>query len=96
MINTGKVCLTLEILFQWQVETESKVITNDDVLGDAIPYDQQDAMRHYCYQLLDLPLPVVDPQSIVTNHLILPLNYLIFKIFFCGCLPLLKKFLLMS
>ncbi|KAM0949321.1 putative mRNA (guanine-N(7)-)-methyltransferase [Dioscorea sansibarensis] len=39
------------------VETESKVITNDDVLGDAIPYDQQDAMRQYCYQLLDLPPP---------------------------------------
>ncbi|KAH7682763.1 mRNA (guanine-N(7)-)-methyltransferase protein [Dioscorea alata] len=36
------------------VDTENKDITNDDVLGDAIPYDQQDAMRQYCYQLLDL------------------------------------------
>ncbi|WOK94206.1 mRNA-capping enzyme [Canna indica] len=33
---------------------ETKVPTNDDVLGDAIPYDQQDAMRHLCYQFLDL------------------------------------------
>ncbi|KAJ0972760.1 hypothetical protein J5N97_020719 [Dioscorea zingiberensis] len=36
------------------VDTETKTITNDDVLGDAIPYDQQDAMHQYCYQLLDL------------------------------------------
>ncbi|KAG6470241.1 hypothetical protein ZIOFF_071303 [Zingiber officinale] len=34
-----------------------KILTNDDVLGDAIPYDQQDAMRHLCYQFLDLMPP---------------------------------------
>ncbi|KAJ6844138.1 mRNA-capping enzyme isoform X1 [Iris pallida] len=34
--------------------TEIPIITNDDVLGDAIPYDQQDAMRHICYQLFEL------------------------------------------
>ncbi|URE20526.1 mRNA capping enzyme, C-terminal domain, partial [Musa troglodytarum] len=34
--------------------TDSKILTNDDILGDAIPIDQQDAMRHLCYQLLDL------------------------------------------
>ncbi|XP_026663529.1 mRNA-capping enzyme-like isoform X2 [Phoenix dactylifera] len=33
---------------------ENKIITNDDVLGDAIPYDQQDSLRLICYQLLDL------------------------------------------
>ncbi|XP_020255884.1 mRNA-capping enzyme isoform X3 [Asparagus officinalis] len=33
---------------------ENTLITNDDVLGDPIPYDQQDAMRHICYQLFDL------------------------------------------
>ncbi|XP_008787727.1 mRNA-capping enzyme-like [Phoenix dactylifera] len=36
------------------VHMENKIITNDDVLGDAIPYDQQDSMRQICYQLLDL------------------------------------------
>ncbi|XP_042404545.1 mRNA-capping enzyme-like [Zingiber officinale] len=34
-----------------------KILTNDDVLGDAIPYDQQDAIRHLCYQFLDLMPP---------------------------------------
>ncbi|KAG6480244.1 hypothetical protein ZIOFF_063724 [Zingiber officinale] len=34
-----------------------KILTNDDVLGDAIPYDQQDAMCHLCYQFLDLMPP---------------------------------------
>ncbi|KAG6510095.1 hypothetical protein ZIOFF_028103 [Zingiber officinale] len=36
-----------------------KILTNDDVLGDAIPYDQQDAMRHLCYQFLDLMPPTI-------------------------------------
>ncbi|WVZ78759.1 hypothetical protein U9M48_026415 [Paspalum notatum var. saurae] len=35
--------------------SEVKVITNDDVLGDAIPYDQQDELRRKCYQLLGMP-----------------------------------------
>uniref|UniRef100_A0A7N0TN11 mRNA guanylyltransferase n=1 Tax=Kalanchoe fedtschenkoi TaxID=63787 RepID=A0A7N0TN11_KALFE len=29
-------------------------MTNDDVLGDAIPYDQQEAFRQFCYQALKL------------------------------------------
>ncbi|KAL5223873.1 hypothetical protein ABZP36_010512 [Zizania latifolia] len=33
---------------------DDKVITNDDVLGDAIPYDQQDSLRNICFRLLDL------------------------------------------
>ncbi|XP_074570709.1 uncharacterized protein LOC141827381 isoform X1 [Curcuma longa] len=36
---------------------DGKILTNDDVLGDAIPYAQQDAMRHLCYQFLDLTVP---------------------------------------
>ncbi|KAG8044111.1 hypothetical protein GUJ93_ZPchr0047g2820 [Zizania palustris] len=36
-------------------EVEDKVITNDDVLGDAVPYDQQDALRIVCYRLLEMP-----------------------------------------
>ncbi|KAL5204861.1 hypothetical protein ABZP36_009732 [Zizania latifolia] len=36
-------------------EVEYKVITNDDVLGDAVPYDQQDALRIVCYRLLEMP-----------------------------------------
>ncbi|KAI3888786.1 hypothetical protein MKX03_017429 [Papaver bracteatum] len=35
-----------------QVPTE--VLTNDDVLGDAIPWDQQEAMRQLCYRSLKL------------------------------------------
>ncbi|WVZ53057.1 hypothetical protein U9M48_004047 [Paspalum notatum var. saurae] len=37
-------------------ESEDKVITNDDVLGDAVPYDQQEALRLLCYRLLDMPI----------------------------------------
>ncbi|PRQ43021.1 putative mRNA (guanine-N(7)-)-methyltransferase [Rosa chinensis] len=31
------------------------VMTNDDILGDEIPRDQQEAMRQFCYQSLKLP-----------------------------------------
>jgi len=37
-------------------ESEDKVITNDDVLGDEVPYDQQEALRVLCYRLLEMPL----------------------------------------
>ncbi|XP_052172347.1 uncharacterized protein LOC127788268 [Diospyros lotus] len=30
------------------------IMTNDDVLGDSIPFDQQAALRHFCYQALKL------------------------------------------
>ncbi|XP_024027932.1 mRNA-capping enzyme isoform X1 [Morus notabilis] len=30
------------------------VMTNDDILGDEIPWDQQEALRHFCYQSLKL------------------------------------------
>lgn len=33
-------------------------MTNDDVLGDEIPTDQQDAFRQFCYQTLKLGLGV--------------------------------------
>lgn len=35
-------------------EVENKIITNDDVLGDATPYEQQDLMRQVCYILFEL------------------------------------------
>ncbi|KAJ3688981.1 hypothetical protein LUZ61_018145 [Rhynchospora tenuis] len=38
-------------------QIDNKNITNDDVLGDAIPYDQQEALRVLCYRLLELPPP---------------------------------------
>ncbi|XP_019162351.1 PREDICTED: mRNA-capping enzyme-like isoform X4 [Ipomoea nil] len=33
------------------------VMTNDDLLGDSIPSDQQDSLRQICYQFLKLQLP---------------------------------------
>lgn len=30
------------------------LMTNDDVLGDEIPFDQQDSFRQFCYQSLKL------------------------------------------
>ncbi|KAG6744211.1 hypothetical protein POTOM_052922 [Populus tomentosa] len=33
------------------------VMTNDDVLGDEIPNDQLDALRQFCYQMLNLNVP---------------------------------------
>ncbi|URE20998.1 PPR repeat [Musa troglodytarum] len=44
----------IRIMKNLREHTDSKILTNDDILGDAIPIDQQDAMRHLCYQLLDL------------------------------------------
>ncbi|KDO42158.1 hypothetical protein CISIN_1g005672mg [Citrus sinensis] len=35
-------------------ENNEVTMTNDDVLGDEIPNDQQDAFRHFCYQTLKL------------------------------------------
>ncbi|CAD6252202.1 unnamed protein product [Miscanthus lutarioriparius] len=37
-------------------ESEDKVITNDDVLGDPVPYDQQKALCDICYLLLEMPI----------------------------------------
>ncbi|KAG9441683.1 hypothetical protein H6P81_017537 [Aristolochia fimbriata] len=31
---------------------ENEVLTNDDILGDAIPHDQQDDLRQFCYHVL--------------------------------------------
>lgn len=35
------------------------VMTNDDLLGDSIPSDQQNSLRQICYQFLKLQLPGV-------------------------------------
>lgn len=40
--------------FQENQDTDG-VMTNDDILGDEIPRDQQEAMRQFCYQSLKLP-----------------------------------------
>ncbi|XP_058080424.1 uncharacterized protein LOC131228639 isoform X3 [Magnolia sinica] len=37
-------------------QMENEVMTNDDVLGDAIPYYQQDYMRKFCYHSLKCPI----------------------------------------
>ncbi|CAA0832854.1 Protein NRT1/ PTR FAMILY 8.1 [Striga hermonthica] len=33
------------------------IMTNDDILGDKIPFDQELAMRHFCYQIMKLAMP---------------------------------------
>ena len=48
-----------------QEHVDPKLITNDDVLGDPIPYDQQDSMRQMCYQLFDLTPSVCSLQNFV-------------------------------
>ena len=45
------------LLFQENYEIDT-VMTNDDVLGDSIPFNQQDAMRQFCYQALKLGIGV--------------------------------------
>ena len=45
------------LLFQENYEIDT-VMTNDDVLGDSIPFNQQDAMRKFCYQALKLGIGV--------------------------------------
>jgi hypothetical protein len=52
----GLIFLTILAPGMLQNESEVKVITNDDVLGDAVPYDQQEALRVLCYRLLEMPL----------------------------------------
>ncbi|KAG6531633.1 hypothetical protein ZIOFF_005449 [Zingiber officinale] len=55
-----------------------KILTNDDVLGDVIPYDQQDAMRHLCYQFLDLMPPTLsfsERWKLLEEEVIRPRNY---------------------
>jgi len=57
--------MTLGTFSFFQEHVEPKIITNDDVLGDPIPYDQQDSMRHTCYQLFDLTPSVCNQQNFV-------------------------------
>lgn len=49
--------LTSFPFFQENPETCTQM-TNDDVLGDEIPADQQVAFRQFCYQTLRLPIGV--------------------------------------
>ncbi|CAL9774093.1 unnamed protein product [Musa acuminata subsp. burmannicoides] len=52
--DEGDTAARLPVQVSLSEHTDSKILTNDDILGDAIPIDQQDAMRHLCYQMLDL------------------------------------------
>lgn len=53
--------------FQENQDTDG-VMTNDDILGDEIPRDQQEAMRQFCYQSLKLP-PGVGMLKVETIYL---------------------------
>ncbi|XP_071723071.1 uncharacterized protein [Rutidosis leptorrhynchoides] len=44
------------------------VMTNDDVLGDSIPQDQQDAFRQFCYQALKLNAPARGNHQFPGSH----------------------------
>ncbi|KAL0344487.1 UNVERIFIED_CONTAM: capping enzyme, partial [Sesamum radiatum] len=44
------------------------VMTNDDILGDKVPSDQEVAMRQFCYQSLKLPTGVRGPQQFPGSH----------------------------
>ncbi|PSS23801.1 MRNA guanylyltransferase [Actinidia chinensis var. chinensis] len=48
-------------------ETDA-VMTNDDVLGDSIPFDQQNAMRQFCYQALKLGIGVRGNSQFPGSH----------------------------
>lgn len=59
--------LTCLLLFQETHEIDV-LMTNDDVLGDEISRDQQDAMRHFCYQTLRLGVGVGSSNtSLISN-----------------------------
>ncbi|GFZ02233.1 mRNA capping enzyme family protein [Actinidia rufa] len=48
-------------------ETDA-VMTNDDVLGDSVPFDQQNAMRQFCYQALKLGIGVRGNSQFPGSH----------------------------
>lgn len=47
-------------------ETQA-TLTNDDLLGDKIPCDQEIAMRQFCYQTLKLPGGVFSISFLVSS-----------------------------
>lgn len=46
---------TSENIFLQESHKTQFVMTNDDILGDIIPVDQQETLRQFCYQSLKLP-----------------------------------------
>ncbi|XP_057513115.1 uncharacterized protein LOC130795154 isoform X2 [Actinidia eriantha] len=48
-------------------ETDA-IMTNDDVLGDTVPFDQQNAMRQFCYQALKLGIGVRGNSQFPGSH----------------------------
>lgn len=55
----------MSLIFQEnnEVDAVDAVMTNDDVLGDIIPSDQQEALRQFCYQALKLGTGVGIPKA---------------------------------
>ncbi|KAM4096946.1 hypothetical protein ACJW30_08G143900 [Castanea mollissima] len=49
-------------------ERDVVIMSNDDVLGDEIPRDQQDAMRSFCYQTLRLGVGVRGNSQFPGSH----------------------------
>ncbi|KAG6470338.1 hypothetical protein ZIOFF_071403 [Zingiber officinale] len=75
--NDSSVALAANISLAKE-NVDIKILTNDDVLGDVIPYDQQDAMCHLCYQFLDLmppTLPFSERWKLLEEEVIRPRNY---------------------
>lgn len=59
------------------------LLTNDDILGDSIPFNQQDALRQFCYQALKLGTGVGTSMAYVPvyNFWVLqniPLHFILF------------------
>ena len=42
------------LVFQENHDDGTQMMTNDDILGDEIPEDQERALKHFCYQMLKL------------------------------------------
>ncbi|THF94830.1 hypothetical protein TEA_014330 [Camellia sinensis var. sinensis] len=57
----------LDLISMEKHEIEA-VMTNDDVLGDSIPFDQQNAMRQFCYQALKLGIGVRGNSQFPGSH----------------------------
>lgn len=59
------------------------MMTNDDILGDEIPWDQQESMRQFCYQTLKLVVGVgmLRPVCILDGFWRSHLNPQIYNIF---------------
>ncbi|CAA0827503.1 mRNA capping enzyme family protein [Striga hermonthica] len=53
-----------------ETKETQQVMTNDDILGDKIPFDQELSMRHFCYRMMKLSVPqgARGPQNFPGSH----------------------------